>query len=109
MPIFHRIYEFYKLFYQYLQTFPKKDRYALGQKCENLILDVLELILFAAQSSKEDKLGTLEKASVKLNILKTFIRLTKEFRILDLRKYIILQENLNEIGRMLGGWIKSIK
>lgn len=81
----------------------------MGQKIDNLILEVLELILLAAQSSKTVKLGILEKASVKLNILKIFIRLAKEVRVLDLKKYIILQENLNEIGRMLGGWIKSAR
>jgi hypothetical protein len=25
------------------------------------------------------------------------------------KKYILLQEKLDEIGRMLGGWIKSLK
>ena len=63
----------------------------------------------AAQSSKETKLKTLEKASLELNVLRIFIRLAKEIRALDLKKYITLQKNLNEIGKMLGGWIKSTK
>lgn len=109
MLILHRTYDFYKLFYQYLQSFPRKDRYSLGQKCENLILEILELLLLAAQSSKEDKLKRLEEVSAKLNILRILIRLVKEIKVLDFKKYLILQEKINEIGKLLGGWIKSLE
>ena len=37
------------------------------------------------------------------------IRLSNEIRVLDNKKYLILQEKLQEIGRMIGGWMKSIK
>jgi len=38
-----------------------------------------------------------------------FIRLCKETRVLDNKKYILFEEDVDEIGRMLGGWIKSTK
>lgn len=37
------------------------------------------------------------------------IRLTKEVRTIDNQKYTQLEKIINEIGRMLGGWIKSTK
>lgn len=109
MPILHRIYDLYKLFYQYLKSFPQKDRYSLGQKCENLILDILELIIAVIQTPKNNKINLLNEASVKLNILRIIIRLAKDVKALDFKKYIVLQEKINEIGKMLGGWIKSLK
>jgi hypothetical protein len=33
----------------------------------------------------------------------------KESKTLDIKKYTLLQEILDEIGRMLGGWIRSQK
>lgn len=36
IPIFTKTYEFYKIFYSYLATFPKKDRYTLGRKIQRL-------------------------------------------------------------------------
>ena len=48
-PIFIKTYELYKLFYLYLPTFPKKDRYTLGQKCELVLLDILEKLWVIAQ------------------------------------------------------------
>ncbi len=38
-----------------------------------------------------------------------FLRLSKELRVIDNKKYIYFQEIIDEIGRMLGGWIRSIK
>ena len=73
------------------------------------MLDVLESILSASQMSKCDKLPVLEKASIRLNFLRVFIRLMKEIKTLDNRKYTALQEDVDEIGKMLGGWIKSTK
>ncbi|MDD2731915.1 MAG: diversity-generating retroelement protein Avd [Candidatus Pacebacteria bacterium] len=109
LPIIHKVYDFYNLFYRYLETFPKKDKYILGQKCENIILDILELIFTAAQTKQENKLDLLEKASVKLNILRIIVRLAKDIKVLDFKKYLTIQKNIDEIGRMLGGWIKLTK
>jgi hypothetical protein len=109
IPLLHRIFEFYKLCYQYIQLFPKKDKYTLGQKIENLILDVFELIFLAANSRKEEKSNILQKTSLKIDLLKILIRLAKEIRALDIKKYIQLEQELQEIGKMLGGWMRSLK
>jgi len=54
-------------------------------------------------------LTLLNKIDNKIFILKILIRLAKEVKSLDIKKYIVLEERLEEIGKMLGGWIKSIK
>ncbi|MBI5221882.1 MAG: four helix bundle protein [Candidatus Magasanikbacteria bacterium] len=42
-------------------------------------------------------------------MLKIFIRLALEVKIIDDKKYLPLQERLAEIGRMLGGWMKTVR
>ena len=105
----HRIYEFYKLFHGFIKLFPKTEKYSLGQKIENLILEVLELILFAVSSPAKEKFLTLQKASLKIDLLKILIRLVKDIKALDNKKYIRLQEELQEIGKMVGGWLRSLR
>jgi len=109
IPIFKKSYDLYKDFYNLRLSVPKQDRYTLWQKCESLLIEVLEGILFASQQSKSEKLPTLEKTSVKLNFLRVCIRLMKDIKAIDSKKYIIIEANLDEIGRMLGGWIRSTK
>ena len=109
IPIFKEAFNLYKLFYSYRNTLSKQDRYTLWQRCENLILDILENILWASYLSKSEKLPVLEKTSLKLNLLRVILRLCKEVKAIDSKKYILSQEIVDEIGRMLGGWIKSTK
>jgi hypothetical protein len=109
VPIFKKSYELYKDFYSFRSSISRQDRYTIWQRCETMILEVLEGILTASQSSKCDKLPVLEKVSQKLNFLRVFTRLMKEIKSMDNRKYILLQQNIDEIGKMLGGWIKSAK
>ena len=109
IPIFKKTYDLYKTFYGYRDSITKQDRYTIWQRCENIILDILENILLASQIYKAEKLPILEKVSLKLNFLRVFFRLMKEVKTIDGKKYIALQELVDEIGRMLGGWIKSNK
>jgi len=109
IPIFKKTYELYKGFYCLRNSISRQDRYTIWQRCENLMLNILEGILSASQLSKLEKLPILEKVSLNLNFLRVFLRLMKEIKSLDTKKYIFLEEDVDEIGRMLGGWIKSTK
>jgi hypothetical protein len=109
IPIFKKAYDLYKLFYGYRNVMSKQDRYSIWQRCDGLMLEVLENIMAAGQMAKGEKLSTLERASVKLNFLRIFIRLMHETKGIDMKKYLALQEPIDEIGRMLGGWMKSVR
>ncbi|MDO8618403.1 MAG: diversity-generating retroelement protein Avd [Candidatus Daviesbacteria bacterium] len=109
IPIFAKIYDFYKLLYQYLKFFPKKDRYSLGQKLDNLTLEIFELVIMAGSAIGEKKLPLLEKSITSVDLLKILIRLAKDIQALDNKKYLQLESSLQEIGRMLGGWRKFLK
>lgn len=109
IPIFKKMCDLYKLFYGYRNLISKQDRYTIWQRCDGMILDILEGIMMAGQMPKTTKLAVLEKTSMKLNFLRVFIRLMRETNGIDQKKYLALQEPIDEVGRMLGGWIRSTK
>jgi hypothetical protein len=109
IPIFKKAYDLYKNFHQIRSSISKQDRYTIFLRCENVILEIIEGILEASQLSKDKKLPILEKVSLKLNFLRVFIRLMKDVKSINLKNYATMEENVDEIGRMLGGWIKSTK
>jgi hypothetical protein len=41
-----------------------------------------------------------------LDKLRIVIRLTKDLKFISIRQYQFAAEKINEIGKMLGGWIK---
>lgn len=53
------------------------------------------------------RINCLNEGSITLDMLKVFVRLAKDKKALHTDQYLILEERLQEIGRMLGGWIKS--
>lgn len=90
---------------QVISTFPKTRRYTLGQKLDNVTLDIFEL-LFSVPLNP-NKTSILQEMSIKLDLLKVLLRLAKDNQCLRVKDYLTLQANLQEIGRMLGGWIRK--
>jgi hypothetical protein len=109
MSVIKKAYEFYKLFYGYSKSFPKKDKYTLGSKCEMYIIETLELLLAAGNSPRMEKMTYIKQANIKFDTLKIFIRLAQDVKMIDEKKYLELQKRIQEIGRMIGGWQKSVK
>lgn len=108
IPIFAKLYDFYKTLSDYLLFFPKVKRYTLGEKLEETTLEIIKQVILAGYVSKERKLPALEKSIVLVNLLKILIRLAKDTKAFDNNKYLKLEQNLQEIGRMLGGWKRSL-
>lgn len=97
------------MWHEFVLNFPKDSRYTLGAKIDNLLLETTELIISGSYSDKLEKLILLKRASFKLDLLKFFLQVAWEIKILDDKKYISISEKLDEAGKMLGGWIRSLK
>ncbi len=100
--------ESYSLWFHSLVDFPKIYRYNLGGKIENHFLSLLENIFIATYLSREKKSSQLSLAILKLDNLKFFLQLAWENKCLPNDKYSTLSEQLDEVGRMLGGWKKGL-
>lgn len=109
IPILKKTYDLFRTFHEYRKVVPKHDRFTIFERTENTMLDLIEHLLSAGYGEKEGKRMSLERASVKLNTLRFFVRLMKETKSFDNKKYVVLQEMIDEIGRMLGGWMRSLE
>ncbi len=73
------------------------------------LLALMEAVVMAASTAKpEAKKEQLSVASAKLDLLRLMIRLSKDCKCVDNKTYLALESQLHEIGRMLGGWLKSL-
>ena len=105
LAIFEKTYEFTLWVFPRVNKFPKSQRFVLGQQLENVTLEILEGIIEVNQ--KERKLVYLKQISLKLDVLRILVRLSKDLKFISLRQYLFASNRLNEIGKMLGGWIRS--
>ena len=109
MNLTQKLISVYKIWHELLPGLPKTSRYTLGAKIDDAFLAVIEHVIKAGYSDKTTKYIVLSTASVKLDVLKFFLQMAWEIKSLDNKKYIRLSEKLNEVGKMLGGWIKAVK
>lgn len=109
LPVVEHTLTVYKIWYGYRDHFPKKSRYTLGDKIDTRFLNVLELISIATYQNKDEKLHTLDRATMGVDVLKFLLRVAWELHILDDKKYTKLSEEIQEIGRQIGGWKKGLQ
>jgi len=104
LAIFEKTYELILWIYPTVNKFPKSQRFVLGQQIENTVLEILKGIIEANQ--ERNKVPYLKQISVNLDKLRILIRLSKDLKFISIRQYQFAAEKINEIGKMLGGWIK---
>ena len=107
LPILQKIVQAYKLWHNTLPHIPRLTRYSLGEKINDLFIELSELILTASYTAKEQKWPIIQRASVRLDTLKFFLQIGWELKALDNKKFAELSQPLVEIGKMLGGWQKQ--
>ena len=108
-PLVQRTYDLYRALYETSKNIPKQSRYTLWQRCENSCLDALQgliLITYLPQAERREKLILVSSS---LDVLRIIVRLASDVKVIDRKRYLALQEQIDEIGRMLGGWLKSRK
>jgi hypothetical protein len=109
IPIIHRTYELYRELHELQKTIPKMERFTLWVRCEDTTLKILEGLIRVGYIPQELRASQLVTVSTEVDLLKVFLRLSVDVKAITQKKSIPIQEKLDEIGRMLGGWIKSVK
>ena len=105
--IFQKVYDLILWMYPLINKFPKKQRFVLGQQLENALLDILKGIIQANQ--ERNKLEILKQVSIDLDKFRILFRLAKDLRFMSIKQYQFGAEKINEVGKVLGGWMKSSK
>ncbi len=89
--------------------FTKDSRYSLGVKIDTLLIELAGTFFTASRLPKEQKLPYLQKSGLKLDALKFLFQMAWEIKCLDDKKFIVISEKLDAIGKMLGGWTKQVE
>ena len=88
-----------------LDHFPRARRFTLGDRLESRLLDILEDLVEAAYSRQ--KAGALTRANRRLEVVRHLWRIALELKTIPLKRYEYGIKLMDELGRQLGGWLKS--
>lgn len=104
-----RIKEGYLVWVDIVPHIPKGSRYTIGARIENKFLDLLEISYTTYFTEKERKVEKIPDCILCLDLLKFLISIAWEGKLISNKQYEIISLKLDEIGKMLGGWKKSLE
>ena len=85
---------------------PRTERFNIGNEFKNSMYQALENILFIEKIEKEKRLYYLNIIDTKINYQRILLRIMKDNKWIDEKKYKTSFNLLYEIGKILGGLIK---
>ena len=105
MPIFVKWFEFLKWLFPITAKFPQRSRFTFANRIDNIALDVMENIIEARYTKNRNDI--LKEANLRIEKMRILMRLCKELGLLSFNSYEFANKSINEVGKMIGGWIKS--
>jgi len=99
----------YCLWQEFVKHFVKTNRYSLGIKIDQILVEVLESASAASFAPKEEKLPYVKRAIIKLDVAKFLIQTAWETGSLNSKRLEAIAKPLAEAGRQLGAWHNNLK
>jgi hypothetical protein len=106
-PIFSRTYDLLRWLLPQTVKFPRQQRFVMAVSVQRTALQFQEELIEAAYS--DQPAPGLRRADVTLTKLRLYLRLCRDLELLTPGQYAHVTRMVTEIGRLLGGWRKSIK
>jgi len=104
--IFQKIYDFLLWLYPLINRIPKSHRLILGRSMEEEGIKILLLSIEANKLKDNSRKIIQQQMSDELDKLRILIRLTKDLHFMSIAQYQHAAEKINEIGKILYGWMK---
>ena len=105
LPVFVKWIDFLKWLLLTTEKFPKSARFTFADRINNLALDVVADLVEARYSRQKSPI--LRQVNLSLEKLRVLLRISYEQRLLSYKAYEHSMYSINEVGKMVGGWIKQ--
>jgi 23S rRNA-intervening sequence protein len=105
-PIFSKTYDFVAWLIPLTVKFPRQHRFVMAQALQQETLRFQSLLIEAAHHRRP--LDVLTAADAELDKVRTHLRLCRDLSLVSPGQYEHAAGMLVEMGRLLGGWQKSI-
>lgn len=107
-PIFAKLYDLLRWLLPVTTKYSREYRFSLALPTqENAFLLQKHLVSAAKLSNNRDRINHLTQADIELTLLRYKIRLARDLELLKPGSYEHASRLIDEIGRLLGGWMKK--
>ena len=107
MVIFARMFDLLEWLLPKSERFPRAYRSTVTQRTMDAALDLQEALTRAEARRGRTRVLALQDADAALGRLRIYLRLAHRWRWLNDGQYAHVGQMIAEIGRLLGGWLRS--
>ncbi len=107
-PLFAKTYDLLLWLMQATSKFPREQRFVMAKALQETALRFQERLIEAGVGRGRTRDRALAQADVELTKLRFYLRLCKDLELLKLNQYRHVAEMVSEVGRLLGGWRKTV-
>ena len=110
-PVFVKTYDLLLWLLERTARFPRHERFRMARRVEESAFAFYDLLLQAGrlgQGRDSDKRRLLLQADLELDRVRLHVRMCQDLKLLSFKQYAHCAERLVEIGRLLGGWLKTV-
>ena len=107
-PLFAKTYDLLLWLMQATSKFPREQRFVMAKALQETALRFQERLIEAGVGRGRTRDRALAQADVELTKLRFYLRLCKDLKLLKLNQYRHVAEMVSEVGRLLGGWRKTV-
>jgi len=106
LPIYVKTYEFIKYIYRIIQQFRKEYKHTLGAEIQQIAWQILDEVIKTNSLPDSQKEDSIQEISYLFDKFKIRFRFAYEIGLMTNRKFGVAQQQIEEIGKMIGGWQK---
>jgi len=89
--------------------FPRSLRFTLGERIEARLFETLEQLVRAAYAPRPAKIQHLRSANLELEVARHAMRVALDLRVLSVRQMEFFTRRTDDVGRQVGGWLRSLR
>jgi len=107
LPVYKSSYDLLVEIFRFTKEFSKEFKYTVGESLKKETIELLTLIYRA--NSRTDKHATLQDARERIEVIRLFIRLMKDLQQISVKRFVQVNQKVEEVSKQLTGWQKSQK
>ena len=104
--ILQKVQDLMEYAYPILNQFPKAEKFSFAQDIRHSMNMLLELTI--TEDKRYTKKTTIENMDIENTKLMIYVRVAYHLRYIDKHRYSVWEGKIVEIGRMIGGLLKSV-
>jgi esterase/lipase len=106
LSVYRSSYDLLVELFRFTKDFSREYKFTLGESIKKETVKMITNI-YRANSSFTKRQEKIQSARENVETIRLFLRLLKDLKQVDLKKFVFLNEKIESVSRQLVGWQKS--